>query len=312
MLDEVGLVHMNGRIYDPLLGRFLSADVAIQAPGNLQSYNRYSYVMNNPLTLTDPTGWFFMQMMPDWMQQAVQTGAPGFVAADTAKEAGAVYNLGMEHGDGAFASGATAGAVGLTRFTGAMDWSEAVHGEKIVLSNGSASTTEITDPKEVASKAVFGAAGMVMTGVGGASAIESRLNSAAPKTGAAPEVKPNTAPSTELKEVTVDASKHPETAQHVADAQAAGHPDVVTVDRPGAPANRQAATGSVDKVPGKQLDEYPPAMFKEGGQGASVRAITPKDNMGAGASMGNQLRGVPDGTQVKITVKNLPDGQPSN
>ncbi|HEY4299377.1 MAG TPA: RHS repeat-associated core domain-containing protein [Candidatus Didemnitutus sp.] len=48
---------MNGRIYDPLLGRFLSADVLVQAPGSLQSYNRYSYVMNNPLSKTDPTGY---------------------------------------------------------------------------------------------------------------------------------------------------------------------------------------------------------------------------------------------------------------
>jgi hypothetical protein len=48
---------MNGRIYDPLLGRMLSADVVVQAPGNLQAYNRYSYVMNNPLTLIDPSGW---------------------------------------------------------------------------------------------------------------------------------------------------------------------------------------------------------------------------------------------------------------
>jgi RHS repeat-associated protein len=57
-LDEMGVVHMNGRIYDPLIGRFMSADPFIQAPDNLQSYNRYSYVMNNPLTLTDPSGYF--------------------------------------------------------------------------------------------------------------------------------------------------------------------------------------------------------------------------------------------------------------
>ena len=58
-LDEVGVIHMNGRIYDPLIGRFTSADPIIQAPGNLQNYNRYSYVMNNPLNLTDPSGFSF-------------------------------------------------------------------------------------------------------------------------------------------------------------------------------------------------------------------------------------------------------------
>jgi RHS repeat-associated protein len=56
-LDEMGVVHMNGRIYDPLIGRFMSADPIIQAPDNLQSYNRYAYVMNNPLAFTDPTGY---------------------------------------------------------------------------------------------------------------------------------------------------------------------------------------------------------------------------------------------------------------
>jgi hypothetical protein len=48
---------MNGRVYDPQIGRFLSADPYIQAPYNTQSYNRYSYVMNNPLKYTDPSGY---------------------------------------------------------------------------------------------------------------------------------------------------------------------------------------------------------------------------------------------------------------
>jgi hypothetical protein len=47
---------MNGRIYDAQLGRFLSADVLVQFPGSLQSFNRYSYVHNNPLSFTDPSG----------------------------------------------------------------------------------------------------------------------------------------------------------------------------------------------------------------------------------------------------------------
>ena len=55
--DGVGLIHMNGRMYDPILGRFISADPLIQSPNNLQSLNRYTYVMNNPLSYTDPTGY---------------------------------------------------------------------------------------------------------------------------------------------------------------------------------------------------------------------------------------------------------------
>ncbi|MEO0508982.1 MAG: RHS repeat-associated core domain-containing protein [Verrucomicrobiota bacterium] len=57
MMDELGLVHMNGRIYDPQLGRFLSADLVVQFPLNLQTYNRYTYVGNNPLGFVDPSGY---------------------------------------------------------------------------------------------------------------------------------------------------------------------------------------------------------------------------------------------------------------
>ena len=41
-IDEMGFIHMNGRVYDPSIGRFLSADSNIQAPYSTQSYNRYS------------------------------------------------------------------------------------------------------------------------------------------------------------------------------------------------------------------------------------------------------------------------------
>jgi RHS repeat-associated protein len=59
MLDDIGLVHMNGRVYDPELGRFVSADPNVQDMSDLQSWNRYSYVLNNPLSFTDPSGFFF-------------------------------------------------------------------------------------------------------------------------------------------------------------------------------------------------------------------------------------------------------------
>jgi RHS repeat-associated protein len=55
-LAALNLIHMNGRVQDPLLGRFLSADPTVQAADHSQSLNRYAYVWNNPLTRTDPSG----------------------------------------------------------------------------------------------------------------------------------------------------------------------------------------------------------------------------------------------------------------
>lgn len=83
-LVDVGLIHMNGRVYDPEIGRFLSADPHIQAPYNSQSYNRYSYVLNNPMKYTDPSGYFFK-----WVAEFINTQA-GFVG-DNKREVAAVF-----------------------------------------------------------------------------------------------------------------------------------------------------------------------------------------------------------------------------
>lgn len=56
--DDFDLINMNGRLYDPVLGRMLSPDIAIQDEHNAQAYNRYSYCLNNPLRFTDPSGYF--------------------------------------------------------------------------------------------------------------------------------------------------------------------------------------------------------------------------------------------------------------
>lgn len=105
-----------------------------------------------------------------------------------------------------------------------------------------------------------------------------------------------------ITEVTLSRSAQGEAAQHAADAIAAGKPSILTINRLGAAANRKAAIGSLDKVPGKQLDEYPPAMFEEGGAGASVRPINPRDNMSAGACIGNACRDLPNGAKVQIKI----------
>ncbi|MBX3706200.1 MAG: RHS repeat-associated core domain-containing protein [Pseudomonadales bacterium] len=61
-LNRTGFIHMNGRVYDPRIGRFVSPDPIVQFPDFSQSYNRYSYTSNSPLSWTDPTG--FTQF--DW------------------------------------------------------------------------------------------------------------------------------------------------------------------------------------------------------------------------------------------------------
>jgi RHS repeat-associated protein len=60
-VDRVGIIHMNGRIYDAKLGRFLQADPMVEDAKDSQGLNRYSYVLNNPLSLTDPSGYLASQ-----------------------------------------------------------------------------------------------------------------------------------------------------------------------------------------------------------------------------------------------------------
>ncbi|HUW06929.1 MAG TPA: FG-GAP-like repeat-containing protein, partial [Williamwhitmania sp.] len=55
--DKLGLINMNGRVYDPVVGRFLSVDPLVGNPLNSQDYNGYSYCGNNPLAFTDPSGY---------------------------------------------------------------------------------------------------------------------------------------------------------------------------------------------------------------------------------------------------------------
>lgn len=57
MLDEIGLIHTNGRLYDGAIGRFTSADPFVQDEAGTQAYNRYSYVFNNPMRYVDPSGY---------------------------------------------------------------------------------------------------------------------------------------------------------------------------------------------------------------------------------------------------------------
>ncbi|WP_336962802.1 SpvB/TcaC N-terminal domain-containing protein [Chryseobacterium contaminans] len=75
---EVGIIHMNGRLYDPLLRRFLNADENIQDPTNTQIYNKYGYAVNNPLIYNDPSGEvlpFLVGIGIGWFAATVLSGA---------------------------------------------------------------------------------------------------------------------------------------------------------------------------------------------------------------------------------------------
>lgn len=115
----------------------------------------------------------------------------------------------------------------------------------------------------------------------------------------------------------VDASRFPESAQHIREAQSgriwqgsdiieddadAAKPSIVTIAREGADDNRSESLSGIATAPGKDRDEYPLAMFSEGGAGASVKHIDSADNQAAGSSIGGQLRGIPNGAKVKIKV----------
>ena len=78
-LDGFGLINMNGRVYDPLLGMFLSPDPYVQAPGNWLNYNRYGYCYGNPLSYTDPNGEFFFSLFLGPVGAAIDAACWGAV-----------------------------------------------------------------------------------------------------------------------------------------------------------------------------------------------------------------------------------------
>ena len=75
-LDNLGLIHMNGRVYDPVLGKFLSADPIVQFPETTQGFNRYTYAANNPLSFTDPSGFFIKKLFKKivkWIKKNIRS-----------------------------------------------------------------------------------------------------------------------------------------------------------------------------------------------------------------------------------------------
>ncbi|MCY2967091.1 MAG: NucA/NucB deoxyribonuclease domain-containing protein [Planctomycetota bacterium] len=111
-------------------------------------------------------------------------------------------------------------------------------------------------------------------------------------------------------EVIIDGSKHPESARHAQDGIDSGISPHGEIDRPGSKPRRNERMDGVDPIPGMDRDEFPPAVFKPSTGEYSVRGVPPSDNRGAGAAIGNQISGHPDGTPVTIKVINVPPKEP--
>lgn len=117
----VGIIHMNGRLYDAMLHRFLSPDNYVQDPSNPLNFNRYSYVLNNPLIYIDVNGEFWhivigavvgglVNLAVKAVQGKIHNWKDGFVAFGIGTAAGAI---GATTGGGAFTmAGGAAGGVG--------------------------------------------------------------------------------------------------------------------------------------------------------------------------------------------------------
>ena len=247
-------------------GRFTSPDApfADQHAGDPQSWNLYSYVRNNPLRYTDPTGRDCVGAVlgPDSAQSCVDQLVGGAMA---------VGNI----PSGVLNTPAHALNTLISPFTD-FQFPDAV--------------PQTFTPTNEGQRQGMEAANMVMLVSPFAEAAAGKIASAGQTARTA--------------EVVIDSAKSPQAAAHIKDAQAAGHPSVVTLERGLAKPNRKAALADTPAAPkGMSRDEYPPACCREGGAGSSVRAIRAGDNSSAGAQFGNQVRRLPDGTKVRVKVK---------
>lgn len=106
-------------------------------------------------------------------------------------------------------------------------------------------------------------------------------------------------------DVIVHRKQHPEAVVHIEHAQRNGQPTVLTLDRTHASERRGASLRGINdpsRPKGRDRDEYPPAMTREGGQNSTVHFIDAHDNRGAGATIQHQTRNLPDGTRIRVLV----------
>ncbi len=106
-LDLLEMVNMDGRMYDPVLGRFLSPDPLVQDPDFTQSLNRYAYCLNNPLSLCDPTGYSWFS--DNW--KTIVASAVGIAVGISTSGIGSGISVAIIAGAAGGAAGAMVGSI---------------------------------------------------------------------------------------------------------------------------------------------------------------------------------------------------------
>jgi hypothetical protein len=257
----------------------------VQAPADPQTLNRYAYTRNNPLKYVDPSGHCFLFAGLDtlaclgaWMMVAGGLGLAGVAS----------YQLMPDQIKADAGRAIDALVTDLTRGP------EAIH------------NTAGAGPQIDASPALgypLGPAQGAGTGGGYPLAGESgALRLTTPLQGSATVQLGGPLMADAIPTINVSKKLYGQAAKHIEDAQNAGQPEIVTIDRSNAPQRRTEAMSKLPPLPFLERDEYPPAMFKEGGANASVRYVNPRDNRACGAYIGNACRPYPDGTRVRIKV----------
>ena len=105
------------------------------------------------------------------------------------------------------------------------------------------------------------------------------------------------------KVVDLDDRRHARILDHAHDAIDRGLPERLTIKRDEATGNRRLSLRGIPTRAGFDRDEYPPATADEGGKGASVRYVRSSENRSAGARLGRELRGLPEGACFRYEAR---------
>ena len=268
-LDEVELIHMNGRVYDYNVGRFMSVDPVIQSPTNSQSLNPYSYIMNNPLAGTDPTG---------------------YVAETPWDVASVIYDVG-KISYGYLTNNPTIVSDGLVDL--------AADSIAVVTPFLPAGTTKVgrvvVEGVELASSSKKVSKAKRRRANNGSDVNSSSAQNSDKKT-------------TEIGSF-LEGDKRKESRQHAQEAADAGCCLEGVWDPEGAKKRRRNNLKGIATESGKDRDEFPPAALKlDDDSKQSVKKIRSSDNRSSGSGLGHEIKqkGVKPGDRVKIVISQGP------